>query len=89
MRVVYKDHSFPFDELLEKDSSCKILYRNLQKLVTEIFKVDMNLTSEIMKEAFETAECPYALTNELKLKTKKNLSVRYDNEAASFAGAKA
>ena len=41
-----------------------------------------------MKEVFEIAECPYALTNELKLKSKKILSVRYDIEAASFVGAR-
>ena len=67
-RVVYKDHSSSFDELLEKDSSFKIHDRNFQKLVTEIFKVKMNLVPEIMKEVFKIIESPYALRNELRLK---------------------
>ena len=58
LRVVYKDHNSSFDALLEKYNSCKIHERNLQKLVTEIFKVKINLTPEIMKEVLEIAEGP-------------------------------
>ena len=47
--VVYKDYNSSFDEILEQDNSYKIHHRNLQKLVTEIFKVKTNLGSEIMK----------------------------------------
>ena len=46
LRVVYKDDNSSFDALLEKYNSCKIHDRNLQKLVTEIFKVKINLTPE-------------------------------------------
>ena len=84
--VVYKDYSTSLDELLEKDNSCKIHDRNLQKLVTEIFKVKMNLAPEIIKEVFEIVEYPYALRKELKLKSRKILSVRYGIETASFDG---
>ena len=85
-RVVCKVHSSPFDEILAKDSSCKIHGRNLQKLVTEIFKVKMNLAPEIIKEVFEIVEYPYALRKELKLKSRKIHSVRYGIETASFDG---
>ena len=54
LRFVYKEYNSSFDKLLEKDNSFKIHDRNLQKLVTEIFKVKMNLGREIMKEVFET-----------------------------------
>ena len=88
LRVVYKDYNPSFDELLEKDNSCKIHDRNLQKLVTQIFKVKMNLTLEIMKGVFEIVEGPYALRNELKLKSRKIHCVRYGIETASFVGAR-
>ena len=88
LRVVYKDHSSSFDRLLEKDNSCKIHDTNLQKLVTEMFKVKMNLGPEIMKEVLEIVECPYALRNELKLKSRKIHSVRYGIETASSGGAR-
>ena len=58
------------------------------KLVTEIFKVKMNLGPEKMKEVFEIAEVPHALRNELKLKSRKINSVRYGIETASFVGAR-
>ena len=34
LKAVYKDHNSLFDELLEKDNSCNIHDRKLQKLVT-------------------------------------------------------
>ena len=49
LSIVYKDYNSSFDELLEKYNSLRIHDRNLQKLVTEIFKVKMNLGPEIMK----------------------------------------
>ena len=89
LRVVYKDYNSSFDELLEKDNSCNIHDRNLQKLVTEISKVKMNLAPEIMKEVFEIVEgSPNALRNELKLKSRKIHCVRYGIETVSFVGAR-
>ena len=39
IRLVYKDYTSSFDELLFKDNSFRIHHRNLQKLAIEIFKV--------------------------------------------------
>ena len=86
LRVVYKDHNSSFNELLEKDNSCKIHYKNLQKLVTEILRVKMNLPPEIKKELFEIVHRPYALRKELELKLRKIYSVRYGIKIASFVG---
>ena len=49
----------------------------------------MNLVPVIMKEVFEIVECRYTLRNELELKSRNFLSVRYGIEAASFVGARA
>ena len=57
-------------------------------MVTEIFKVKVNLAPEIMKEIFEIVECPYALRNELELKSRKIHSVRYGIKTAFFVGAR-
>ena len=86
LRVVYRDYNSSFDELLEKDNSYKIHDRNLEKLVTGIFKVKMNLGPEIVNEVFEIVEGPHALRNEIKLKSRKIQSVRYGIETASFVG---
>ena len=43
-----------FAQLLEKDSSVSIHIRNLQVLVTEIFKARNNLSPSIVKNIFKT-----------------------------------
>ena len=68
LRIAYQDHSLTFNELLAKDSSFKIHDRNLQKLLTEIFKIKMKLAPEIMNEVFDFIECRYPLRNELRFK---------------------
>ena len=88
LRVVYKDHNFSFDELLEKGNSCKIHSRNLQKLVAEIFKVKTNLAPEIIKEILKIVAGPYVLRNEPKLKSGKIHLVRYGIEIKPFVGAR-
>ena len=46
----------------------------------------MNLAPNIMNEVFEIVECPYALRNEIKLKSRKIHSIRYGTETAFFVG---
>ena len=70
LRLVYKDYTSSFDELLLKDNSFRILLRNLQKLAIEIFKVKSGLAPEIMKNSFPIIENPYELRNETKFKSR-------------------
>ena len=56
LRVTYQDYQFTFLLLLKKDKSVTIHQRNLQVLVTEIFKAKNDLSPEIMKEVFELKE---------------------------------
>ena len=53
LRLTYKDNQSSFKELLEKDSSVTVHHKNLQALVTEIFKVKNDLAPDIMKDLFE------------------------------------
>ena len=38
LRLIYKDDSFSFNELLKKDGSVRIHHRNVQKLGIELYK---------------------------------------------------
>ena len=48
LRLVYNDKSSSFRELLERDNSVTIYERNMQALLTEIFKVKSRAAPEIM-----------------------------------------
>ena len=64
IRLVYKDYTSSFDELLFKDNSFRIHHRNLQKLAIEIFKVKLGIAPDIMKNVFPIIENPYDLRDE-------------------------
>ena len=52
LSLVQNDFSLSFSELLEKDKSVAIHYRNLQTLSYEIFRVKNNMAPEILTEIF-------------------------------------
>ena len=52
LRIVYEDKKLSFETLLKREKSTSIHMKNLQHLVTELFKVKNNLSPEIMKEIF-------------------------------------
>ena len=84
IRLVYKDYTSSFDELLFKDNSFRIHLRNLQKLAIEIFKVKVGIAPDIMKNVFPIIENPYDLRNETKFKSRNVNTVRYGIGTASF-----
>ena len=86
LRNVYQDHNSTFEELLAKEGSFND--RNLQTLLTEIFRVKMKLAPEIMNEVFDIIESPYPLRNELRFKSRNIRTVRYGIETADFVGSR-
>ena len=88
LRTVYKDFNLSFEELLSKDKSVTIHQRNIQKLVTEIFKVKAGLAPEIMKEVFDFVDPPYNLRNNHKFNLRVPNTNRYGIETASYIGPK-
>ena len=48
LRIVYNNHQCTFEEFLERDNSFTINKRNLQKLATEIFKVNNGLSVQLV-----------------------------------------
>ena len=72
LRLVYQNKNLSFSELLELDNAVTIHQRNLQVLVTEIFKVKNNLSPEIMKQVFDFQEPYYDLRSETSQFRKEN-----------------
>ena len=52
LRLPYKDNQSSFKKLLENVNSVTVHHKNLQVLVTEIFKVKNDLAPDIVKDAF-------------------------------------
>ena len=52
LRLIYQENSMTFDELFKKDGSVKVHNRNIQKLVTEMYKVKHHLSPIIMHNIF-------------------------------------
>ena len=61
LRLVYKDYTSSFDDLLAKDNSFKIHQRNLQKLAIEIFKVKKGIAPAIMNNIFKFNDNTYSV----------------------------
>ena len=61
VRIVYRDFKSSFQELLIEDNSLNIHHRNLEKLMTGIFKVKNGLSPKLMNDVFEFIEESYSL----------------------------
>ena len=77
LRLTCKDNQSLFKELLEKDHSVTVNHKNLQVLVTEIFKVKNYLPPDNMKDVFELKESPYNLWSESNHFTRRNVKTTY------------
>ena len=84
LRIVYKDFNSSFQELLIEDNSLRIIHhRNLQKLVTEIFKVKNGLSPEFINDIFEFIEKPYYLRTTSHFRSRKIHTTKYGTETRS------
>ena len=65
-----------------------IHHRNLQKLVTEIFKVKNGFSAELMNDVFEFIEKPYSLRTTLHFRSRGIHTTKYGIETPSYFGLK-
>ena len=77
------DSKLTFKELLDKNKTVSIHQKNLQVLATEIFKVKLNISPEILKDLFTFNVRNYNLRNQSKLKRIKTNSVYFGSESLS------
>ena len=88
LRLVYKDNTSTFTELLSKDSSFCIHHRNLQKLAIEMYKVKHNISPELMNNIFDQKDNTYDFRSEQIWEIRAVKSVYNGTESLSFRGPK-
>ena len=88
LRITYVDNVSSFQELLEKDNSVSIHYKNIQVLATEMFKIFKNLSPDIVREIFQEISVPYNLRSDNNFASRHVNSVYHGTESLSFWGLK-
>ena len=88
LRITYDDRTSTFEELLNKDNSVSIHDRNLQVLVTELYKVKSNMAPEILNEIFQNRTSSYNLRTKSSFAVRPVHSVSHGTESLSFLGPK-
>ena len=58
-KIIHKDSTSNFQELLSKSNSVSVHQRNLQLLLIEIYKTVHNLNPAFMTKVFEEKDVPY------------------------------
>ena len=87
--LVYQNKNLSSSELLELDNAVNIHQRNMQVLVTEIFKVKNNLLPEIMKQVFHFQEPYYNLRSETSQFRRENIKMtHYGIQSVKLLGSK-
>ena len=88
LRVIYNDKVSSFKELLERDRSIPVHSKNLQILVTRMFKVYNNIAPPIFREIFDKRNPNYQLRHTSHFSIPTVRSVNNGTESLSFLGPK-
>ena len=86
LRILCNNKQLSFTELLEKDSSASIYVRNIQALATEMYKVNNELSTSIMKNIFPVNKYPY--TRQFQCPRRLLKTVYHGSESISNIGPK-
>ena len=77
LRLAYRDYFSSFQELLIKDGSVTIHNKNLQILVTEVYKFLNGISPKIMGGVFELNEHSHELRSGISFKSRNFKTVHY------------
>ncbi len=88
LRIIHKDSTSNFEELLIKSNSVSVHQRNLQLLQTEIYKTVNNLNPAFMAEVFVSKDMPYSLRGNNNLVLPRARTNQYGIDTIRFIGQK-
>ena len=83
LKLIYQDNN-NFEVLLEKEHDFSIHQRNLQVLMTEIYKIINGITPPIMNSLFTLSLNQHNLRNFQEVSTEKRNTVNYGLEAVTY-----
>ena len=86
LRITYKDTESTFSELLQKDCAVTIHTKNLQMLMTEMYKTKNGLNPSFMQEMFRENTTHYNLRNNNEFTQPRVRSVSNGTESIRFKG---
>ena len=88
LRIIHKDSTSNFQELLNKSNSVSVHQRNLQLLLTEIYKTVHNLNPTFMTQVFEEKDVPYNFRESNSLTLPKAKTTLYGIDTVRYIGKK-
>ena len=88
LRIAYKDDNSDFTTFLEKDNAVKIHTKNLQLLMTEIYKTHNSLNPTFMEDIFIAKIPQYSLRNGSQMQLPKVRTTTFGIETISYLGGK-
>ena len=86
LRITYKDTESTFSELLQKDCAVTIHTKNLQIVMTEMYKTKNELNPSFMREIFHENTTRYNLQNNNQFTQPRVRSVWNGTESVRFKG---
>ena len=86
LRLLYEDYDSSFEQLLEKYGSITVHQRNLQNLMTEIYKTINQINPAYMWEFFVEKDMPYNLRTKVLCRLPQAQTNRYGLDSLSFRG---
>ena len=84
LRIVYRDNSSSFAELLKKDNSVCIQYRNIQSLAIELYKVKHTISNSLILDIFPLRSVDYNLRTQTDFIKPSTNTTRYGLKLLNF-----
>ena len=88
LRIIYKDDTLTFSELLATDNAVTTHERNLQRLAIEMYKAKNNLSPIIVQDLFPRQNDVYDLRYKRTFETSKVRTVHFGTETVRYRGPK-
>ena len=86
LRILYKDDTSTFEQLLHKDNSVTVHSRNIQLLATEMYKVYNGISPDFICQIFSKSNNKYNFRNSKDFVTPRVNTVFWGTESLSYLG---